>query len=1010
MQWGYGQTVIIPATNANDSSDNRPFGCYWGYERTHILLLQSEMGNTNYVTEVGFYVNSVNSPASSVPVVIRMKASNATSLTSATYANAINGATTVYSGNITAGMLAANSWITLPLTTAFYVGNSNLEIFVETNYGSYGGESMTAKQFRQSMSVAKCQFWYNDLVEPKDFGTIRNMRPNVWLNFQPACSGTPAVGTVLASSNPVCKDSLFVLSVSGVGNSGGLTYQWQSSSNGTNYTDITGATGATYVTSQTAAKFYQCQVTCSLSGLSSTATALQVTMKPHYNCHCSSFAFSNQDSKIDSVRLGTLVSGSSASQCESYTDNTALPAPLLVPAVPQKLKVVNGSCSGNAYDVFLNVYIDYNQNASFSSSNELVYSGGPFSKLNGIPEIIFTVPVTAQPGLTRMRLVLAEQDPASYCGGYSRGETEDYLVQIGSVTPCATTSWSAGTTLAEPATVCLGNSVVLSLDNYPSVSGLTYQWQSSLDNLNWSSITGATSLIYTVASVNQATYFRCRITCSGGQTQNSVPVQVTMNPFYQCYCPSYATEAEDTQLDTVMINGSVYGSSPQLCQTYSQHLLPVDVYLNITNTLSLTNGSCTGDVYPSWLAVYVDYNKDGDFLDANELVHSYGPVSGLNGLPDISFLPPGGTTAGLTGMRILLHETTGIPAPCSVSSYGETEDFVINLVTLPPCIDPPTAGAATVSVQQACADAFPISNVQLALTGNSVGIGQSYQWEQSPDGINWTAISGATGTTHFVTVTQTTYFRCQVSCGLSTVASQQAAVVQLPEPAGNNIAAPIVVGSLPFTFNGNNLSTNCFTDLYAGPDNQPSPDVFFRIPVDSTGTLRITTCSNLPLNTYLHILDENGNHLSSNDDDGPYCSGIHASDSVYHSGYAKEYIVVVEGQGWAEGSFELNISFEPDTGVGLMAPEQNAAMKVYPNPNDGRFLLMASAGALPDQRAELCLRNTLGQCVYEAEVFLQQGKLHARMTLPAHVTSGTYHLMMRTAQGVLVLPLVVAGR
>lgn len=1005
-----GQTVIVPSTNANDSSDNRPLGCYWGYERTQMLYLQSELGNTEYITEIGFYVNSVSGAAQATPVVIRMKASNATNLTSTTYASAISGATTVWSGTVTAAMLAANNWVTVSLSTSFYLGNANLEVFVETNYGGYGGETMTAKQFRQSLATGRCQYWYNDLSEPKDFGLVRSMRPNVRLTFLNACSGIPNAGSAISSQNPVCKDSVFVLSLSGISNAGGLTYQWQSSTNGTNYTNITGATGAFYNATQTAAKYYRCQVTCSLSGQSATSGAVQVTMKPHYLCYCPSYAFSSQDSKIDSVKLGVLVSGSSGTLCETYTDYTALPAPLLTPGVPQKLRVFNGSCTGQAYDVFLNVYIDYNQNSDFGSGNELVYSGGPVSQLNGFNEITFVPPTTAQPGLTRMRLVLSEQDPAGYCGGYSRGETEDYLVQIGSVTSCVSTPWSAGTTVASPAAVCAGKSVTLSLDNYPAVSGLTYQWQSSSDNVNWSSITGATSLIYTVASVTQAMYYRCRISCSGGLTQNSVPVQVTLQPFYFCYCPSYATQAEDTKLDTVILNGHVFASAPALCQTYTQHLQPVDVYLNTTNAVTLVNGSCTGDPYPSYLSVFIDYNKDGDFLDINELVYQYGPVSLPGSLPAFNFLPPSGTTAGLTGMRILLHETNTAPPPCAISSYGETEDLVINLITLPPCIDPPTAGSAVASVAEACSFDFPLQNVQLTLTGNSIGLGQTYQWEQSADGFNWTPISGATETVYFATVSQPTYYRCQVTCGASTVPSDAAWVQAIAEPAGNTQALPISVSALPWNYSGNNLSSHCFTDAFTGPDNQPSPDVFFQVSLNKPGGLKVSTCNTNGLDTYIHILDAYGNVVSANDNDGIFCQGIYASDSIYHSGDAAIYYVVVEGHDVLEGYFELEISFTPDTSIGFPDLTIHDLLRAYPNPNSGLFILEVDLKRPVYETAPVVVYNLLGQPVHRVQLELRGGKGTATVALPQDIGSGNVVVVAHTAAGIFRIPMVLTGR
>ncbi len=48
-----------------------------------------------------------------------------------------------------------------------------------------------------------------------------------------------------------------------------------------------------------------------------------------------------------------------------------------------------------------------------------------------------------------------------------------------------------------------------------------------------------------------AHYYRCKITCSGGSFSYSISILVTMNPFYECYCPSYATKVQnDTKIAT----------------------------------------------------------------------------------------------------------------------------------------------------------------------------------------------------------------------------------------------------------------------------------------------------------------------------------------------------------------------------------------------------------------------------------------------------------------------------
>jgi hypothetical protein len=206
--------VTVPSSNPNDSSSEQPLGCFYGYERTEGLYLSSEIGTTGTITQVGFYVNSLNNPSLSTPVVIKMKTTSATTVSSDTYANASAGATTVWSGNITSAMLSANSWVTITLGTPFNYSSNHLEVFVETNFGGYGDESTsTAKQFRQGdTTVNLCQIWYDDVAPPADLGVPILFRPNIRLTFATACSGTPNPGNTLADMDTVCSGSSFTLS------------------------------------------------------------------------------------------------------------------------------------------------------------------------------------------------------------------------------------------------------------------------------------------------------------------------------------------------------------------------------------------------------------------------------------------------------------------------------------------------------------------------------------------------------------------------------------------------------------------------------------------------------------------------------------------------------------------------------------------------------------------------------------------------------------------------------
>lgn len=88
--------------------------------------------------------------------------------------------------------------------------------------------------------------------------------------------------------------------------------------------------------------------------------------------------------------------------------------------------------SGTAYTEYWNIWIDYNKNGTFEST-ELTVSGSSASTGNLTATI--TVPSTALSGNTRMRLKLSDSATStSACGSFSYGEVEDYTVNIGAIT------------------------------------------------------------------------------------------------------------------------------------------------------------------------------------------------------------------------------------------------------------------------------------------------------------------------------------------------------------------------------------------------------------------------------------------------------------------------------------------------------------------------------------------------------------------------------------------------
>lgn len=96
-------------------------------------------------------------------------------------------------------------------------------------------------------------------------------------NTQSVCSGTPAVSTATANPSVAdCQNANVALSIASLGNSCGISYQWQSSPNNTNWTNIAGATAPTYNLTVSATTYFRCVVSCSNSAASTPGNPVQV--------------------------------------------------------------------------------------------------------------------------------------------------------------------------------------------------------------------------------------------------------------------------------------------------------------------------------------------------------------------------------------------------------------------------------------------------------------------------------------------------------------------------------------------------------------------------------------------------------------------------------------------------------------------------------------------------------------------------------------------------------------
>jgi len=510
---------------------------------------------------------------------IFMENNSAATLTTGTTWGTVTGASTNVYNNTSQGFTAtAPGWESFTLTSPFIYTGGTLQI--STDHVKQGTAS-GANNYYYTSVPGKAIGWAAGAAGSNatllNTATYGNNRPNIRITYVPgtSCTGTPTAGTAVSSSNAVCPSVNFSLSLNGATLASGLTYQWQSSTDGINFTNIAGATNSSFNTAQTIDTYYQCIVTCTSSSSSDTSTFVFVTTNSFINCYCSSNATSAADEEILNVSLGTLNNTSSCastggpgSVLNQYSDYTSsVPAPVLAASAGYNLSVQVGTCGGN-FGNMTKVFIDYNQNGLFTDAGETVYqSPASVTGPNTISSLI-TIPPTATPGLTRMRVVTVETTSAANvnpCGTYTWGETEDYLVNI--VPP---------PTCPQPTNLSLVTADLTSAIVQWNAGGTETEWQIEYGPVGF--VPGTGTLI---------------LTTSNPTTINGL----TSNGFYQAYVRGICTPG-DSSYWAGTISWNTYGQGQYI---EWDNACPTNGFIDITSigtNLNTTDDSEVGVTLP----------------------------------------------------------------------------------------------------------------------------------------------------------------------------------------------------------------------------------------------------------------------------------------------------------------------------------------------------------------------------------------------------------------------------
>jgi hypothetical protein len=213
------------------------------------------------------------------------------------------------------------------------------------------------------------------------------------------------------------------------------------------------------------------------------------------------------------------------------------------------------------------------------------------------------------------------------------------------------------------------------------VSNATYDLQYRTGTGAWTTVAVATTSTTLSGLTPNTTYqAQVRSKCTSTTSAWSALVNFTTLNTGITYCASKGNSVSDEYINRVQL-GTINNTSGPNAGYGNFTSLSTDLARSSANTITITP-TWTGTVYNEGYAVWIDYNKDGDFADAGELVFSKAaskttPATG-------SFTVPSTATLGSTRMRVSM-KYNGIPTSCETFSYGEVEDYSVNI----------TAGGAT---------------------------------------------------------------------------------------------------------------------------------------------------------------------------------------------------------------------------------------------------------------------------------------------------------------------------
>ncbi|MBW6459983.1 MAG: PKD domain-containing protein [Bacteroidales bacterium] len=451
---------------------------------------------------------------------------------------------------------------------------------------------------------------------------------------------------------------------------------------------------------------------------------------------------------------------------------------------------------------------------------------------------------------------------------------------------------------------------------------------------------------------------------------------ITVNDIQYCASNGNATVE---WIASVNIGGQVKTSGSSGSAGYEDHTNFVFT-LEPGNSYGLTitpgyQGASRFEYYTIW----IDFNNDGDFLDAGEEV--FNTSKKRNAVSGTINIPSGISVT--TRMRVSMSRE-GLPSPCQIFSYGEVEDFTVEIQA--PVPEPPVADFSTNPLQ--------------------VTVGQSAQFTDlstnNPTAWAWSFPGGtpASGTSQNPSVTYNTIGTYDVSLTVSNEVGQDTetkiAYIEVvdnpPPPPPSSYCGPVNINNSSSFINQVTIGSVSNTSGKGSSGYLYYTSPVFSFMPGQTYSVSLVPNNNTNRNFWRIWIDFNGDGdfedsgetlLTINNKKGTATGSINIPSTA--SGSTRMRISMKTGgsqlpcddnfNGEVE-DYDVNFNGEGDI---LASAAGQLQLQVYPNPARHELTMMATGNAQP---VMIRIFNTQGIQVASFEMSSMIMKLDLNAFIP----------------------------